>query len=194
MNTKILIDQRNAAQLMYTNSESSVLALQHQLAAEQKVLANEVKALKQLSGGVTSDAHVLLSKLENVIQGLESSVSSVLLDWDAAKTKELLALSQLCEYIESNSADCGSNHERIQAISDKLDAFIHQNPVRIEKENGVVDLENVSSDNRNNHIAEALLQLSPPQSGHVQPDESTFKMDDFTSMLLYGSSGDSGEL
>ena len=192
-NAKILIEQRNVAQVMYTQSESTLLSLRQQLSTKQQLLESELRKLSQESGN--SKDKTLLDTLEKTIKKLDENVTKSLHDWENSRGDLLLKLNGLCEYIDNCNAFTNEQNDSLVQLVKKLNEFIDG----YSPSNNEV-IKNNTSDNHVNHINHIGHSSSPLQDiimPHRTISEPVMNIsngikngsnDNFTSLLLYGSS------
>jgi hypothetical protein len=143
-NASILLEQRNIAQLMYSNSDTALSVLQEQLKRERSVMEHEIRALREACTGTPTNTRGQLSLMsaehigdsQNTLQLLTSagktfqeigeSVSSFLHDWESLRMKELQTLSQICEKIESDHRQAQQYHNPrvLQELAENVNILV----------------------------------------------------------------------
>lgn len=200
--------QRDAAQVMFSNSEEALATLHVQLTKERSLFQEDIRALREYMSNNGSemnqkgqlllgsspknnngfhskeeDPKSILIRVEQKLIEVKNSVSVALCSWEELRNAELKKLHRLCETFEKLSHK-NDNTENLLRLEKKLDALLYEEEYNYNEHNGYTNsyhvklIDPIISNERD-------ISYSPPASriNCEEPKENVF-----TSLLLYGDS------
>jgi len=192
-NAAILLKQRDAAQLMFSNSENALAALNEQLTKERSILQAEMRAVREgfskqtnykgqlcLPGAdspVQESPATLLARLDQELSDLGKMVSLALCNWEELRNGELVALRDLCELIEKSGVKRNQDRQTLLQLAGKLEALMLNKEAEHKNEPAEYAWKERLPHNYSDNVN--ITNDKPVSPTNAEPTG-------FTSLLLYG--------